>query len=187
MANEAVKSGGRLASRLRIAAWGLAALILLLPLVAMRFTDEVNWTVLDFVFAGVLIGGVGLAFELTVRMTRNHAYRAGVGAALAAAFLIIWANGAVGMIGSEDNPYNLLFIGVVALALIGSIFVRFRAEGMARVIAAAAIVHAGVAVAGLSQDPRGGIFSAVFAGIWLLSAALFRNAALDARAEAPNG
>ena len=114
----------------RIAAWGIAALLLLLPLVAMQFTDEVQWTIFDFIFAGVMIGGVGLLFEMAVRMARNNAYRLGVAFALAAAFLIVWASGAVGMIGNEDNPYNF-FHGVIALALAGDCR-ALRAAGMAR-------------------------------------------------------
>lgn len=161
----------------RIAAWSIAALLLLLPLVAMQFTGEVNWDETDFIFAGVLIGSVGLVAELTVRTTKNLAYRGGAAFALAAAFLIIWANGAVGMIGDEDNAYNLLFLGVILLALLGSIAARFRATGMALAMLAAALVHAGVAVAGMQQDLRGGVLSLVFAGFWMFSAGLFHLAA----------
>ncbi len=168
----------------RAVGWGIAALILLLPLVAMQFTDEVSWTVSDFVFAGLLIGGVGLVFELTVRTTRNHAYRAGVGFALTAAFFIIWANGAIGMIGSERNPLNLLFGGVIAVALVGAVAARFRATGMGWSMVAAALAQIAVGVVGLPTDSLGGVFSAAFAGLWLLSALLFRVAAQDqSRAE----
>jgi hypothetical protein len=160
----------------RVAGWSTAALILLLPLVAMRLTSEVNWTMTDFIFAAVLIGGVGAIFELTMRLTRNYAYRAAVGSALAAAFLIIWATGAVGMIGSEDNPFNLLFLGVIALALAGAVVAHFRAAGMARAMLLAAIAQVGISIARLAADPLGGVFSAAFAGPWLLSAALFRRA-----------
>jgi hypothetical protein len=179
MANDGEKSGERRGMPWRIVAWGTAALLLLLPLIAMRFTDEVNWTGFDFIFAAVLIGSVGLAFELAVKMTRSNAYRAAVGAALAAAFLIVWANGAVGMIGSEDNPFNLLFYGVIAVALVGTLAARFRPAGMARAMIVAAIAHGAVAVAGLSSDLRGGVVSAAFAGLWLISAALFGKAARE--------
>jgi hypothetical protein len=179
MANAVENGAGRMASPWRIAGWGTAALILLLPLVAMRFTDEVNWTGSDFIFAAVLMGGVGGLFELTVRMSRNHAYRAGAGLALAAAFLIVWVNGAVGMIGSEDNSYNLLFGGVILLALAGALAARFRAPGMALAMLAAGIAHGGIALFGMAADPRGGVFSMAFAGLWLLSAALFRKAARE--------
>lgn len=178
MAKEAEKGGAR-GSPWRIAAWGIAALLLLLPLVAMQFSDEVHWTAFDFIFAGVLIGGVGAVFELAVRITRNSAYRAAVAAALAAAVLIIWANGAVGMIGDEDNPFNLLFGGAIAVALVGALIARFRPSGMARAMLAAAIAHVAVGLAGLPTDPLGGVVSAAFAGPWLLSAWLFRNAARE--------
>jgi len=177
-------NGGRRWSHWRIAAWGTAALLLLLPLVAMQFTAEVNWQPGDFVFAGVMIGGTGLLFELTVRMTPNWAYRGAIGLALAAAFMIFWANGAVGMIGDEGNPYNLLFYGVIALALVGALAARFRSSGMALAMAAAAVAHLAVALVGLPADPRGGVVSAAFAGLWLLSAALFRKAARDQAASA---
>src|ERR687895_1776065 len=86
MAVNTENSGERRISRLRMAAWSAAALLLLLPLVAMQFTDEVNWTVADFVVAGALLFGVGVPFELAVRKTRDAAYRAAVGVALAAVF-----------------------------------------------------------------------------------------------------
>ena len=119
MAGNAENGGGRRGSPWRIAAWTFAALILLLPLAAMRFTDEVNWDETDFIFAGALIGGPGLTFELAARATANYAYRAAVGVALAAAFLLIWLNLAVGIIGTEDNPLNLMFGGVLAIGIIG--------------------------------------------------------------------
>lgn len=175
MANEAENTGGRPRIPWRIVGWSIPALLLLLPLVAMRFTQEVNWTASDFVFAAVLFGSVGLAFELIVRKSGS------LGAALAvvAAFLTIWVNGAVGMIGSEDNPYNLLFGGVLAIALIGAIVSRFEPAGMARAMLAAAIVQAALAALGLTTDMRGAVFSMAFAVPWLLAAALFWNAAQE--------
>ena len=126
-----------------------------------------------------MFGTVGLIYELTVRMTRNWAQRAGVAAALAAAFLIVWATGAVGMIGSEGNPYNLLFFGVILVALAGSVLARFRPAGMARAMVAAAIAQAAVAVGGMPMDLRGAVVSMAFAGLWLLAAALFWKAARE--------
>ena len=92
----------------------------------MRFTDEVDWTAFDFVFMAALLGGVGLGLELAVRKTRNVAYRMAACAALAAAFLLIWINGAVGIIGSEQEDANLLYGGVLGVALIGAAAARFR-------------------------------------------------------------
>jgi hypothetical protein len=166
---------------LRTAFWSVAALLLLAPAVAMRFTSEVNWTASDFVFAGVLIGAAGLGFEATMRMTRSWSYRFAAGFAVLAAFMIVWANAAVGMIGDEDNGYNLLFLGVIGVALVGAVAARLRAHEMSLAMLAAGLAHAGVALGGLSADPRGAVLSLVFAGFWLVSAALFRKSALDAR------
>ena len=161
----------------RVVGWSIAAVLLLLPLAAMQFTSEVRWTPFDFLFASLMIGSVGLLFELTVRMNPNRFYRIGVGFALAAAFLLVWANGAVGMIGNEDNPYNLWFIALVPLVLLGSSALRFRASGMAWVMAATAVAQLLIAGFGAVADPRGALFSALCAFPWLCSALFFRRAA----------
>jgi hypothetical protein len=142
----------------------------------MQLTSQVDWTAADFVFAAVLIGGVGLLFELTVRMTGNRSYRAGVALALAASFLTIWATGAVGMIGDEGNPLNLMFAGVLAIALLASGLGRFRAKGMAWAMLAAAGAQFAAGTIGMFTDLLGGIYSALFAALWLASAAMFRRA-----------
>lgn len=170
------QGSGRRGIPWRIVGWGAAALLLLLPLVAMRFTAEVNWTASDFVFAGFLFGSVGLAFEFIVAKSDSLAYRCGAGLAVIAAFLTVWVNGAVGMIGSENNPYNLLFGGVLLVALIGAILARLESAGMARAMLVTAIAQALAGAGGFAVDARGAIFSIGFAGFWLVAAALFRNA-----------
>ena len=67
MAGTMGHDGGRGRSPVRVTLWSLAAL--LSPLVAMQFTEEVRWDAADFIFAGILIGSVGVAYELAVRMT----------------------------------------------------------------------------------------------------------------------
>ena len=161
----------------RALGWGAAALLLLLPFVAMQFTPEVVWNAEDFIFAGVLIGAVGIMYELALRKSPDRGYRAAVTVALAAAFLTIWANGAVGMIGSTDNPYNLLFGGVILIAFAGAVIARFRSPELSRVMVAAAIATLCVSVGGAFSDLRGGVISMVFSPLWLLAALLFRNAA----------
>ena len=161
-------------------AWGAAAALLALPLVAMQFTSDVQWTVGDFLFAAIMLGGVGIALELAVRISSAKSYRIGAGLGLAAGLLLIWVNGAVGYIGNEDNPYNLLFMGVVAIAFAGSLIAAFRPMGMAYAMLAAGIAHAAVGFAGAPQDPRTIILTIVFVGLWLGSARLFHIAAKDA-------
>jgi hypothetical protein len=77
-----------------------AASILLVPLLAMQFTNEVSWDGFDFAVAGGLLVGTGLMYELTARKLRSLRYRAVVGVALALALVLVWVELAVGIIGS---------------------------------------------------------------------------------------
>lgn len=76
------------------------AILLLLPLIAMQFTNEVNWTAMDFVVAGVLLLGTGLVFDLLVRKTKSIKHRIVIALALLMVFLLIWAELAVGIFGT---------------------------------------------------------------------------------------
>jgi hypothetical protein len=67
--------------------------------------------------------------------------RLGFASACFALFLLFWANGAVGLIGSEDNPANLLYASVFGVAILGAFLVRFSSHGMVRVLIATGIVH----------------------------------------------
>lgn len=175
---ERLRRARALDQRLRIAGWSLVAALLALPLVAMQFTREVNWTASDFVFAGVMFGTVGLLIELTFRLSTDWAYRGGVAAALAGGFLTIWINGAVGIIGDEGHPANMMFSWVLAVGMIGAVLARFRAAGMgwAMIATAAAQVSVGV-IAFLLGLPFLGPITLFFLAFWLTSAALFRRAA----------
>ena len=95
MAGSLFDGGG---NRWRVAGWGLAGAILLVPLVAMAFTAEMNWGAEDFLAAAVLLGGFGLAFELAVRVTRNPIVRVVTGLALGTLLLLVWAELAVGLL-----------------------------------------------------------------------------------------
>jgi hypothetical protein len=77
------------------------------------------------------------------------AYRVAVGIALAAAFLLVWMNLAVGIIGSEDNPVNLMYFGVLAIFILGATIARLRPQGMARALFATALAQALVPVLAL--------------------------------------
>ena len=117
------------------------AFILLLPLLAMQFTDEVVWDLADFAVVSVLLLGTSLAYELVARKAGAIVYRVAVGVALAAAFLLVWVNGAVGIIGNEGNPANLMYFGVLAVGVIGALIARFQPHGMARALCATAFAQ----------------------------------------------
>lgn len=73
------------------------ALLLLIPLIAMQFTDEVNWTLLDFIAAAVLLLGAGLMCELVLRKVKKTKHRIALCFAILAMLLLIWAELAVGI------------------------------------------------------------------------------------------
>jgi hypothetical protein len=179
MANDGVHSGARLLNPWRVVGWSIPIILLIIPAVAMRYTIEVDWSPADFVVMGAIFATIGLGIEFLVRQSKSMAYRFGAVAALVTAFFIIWVNAAVGMIG-DDNPYNLLFGGVLMVALIGSIIANFKAAGMGRAMLAAAAAQALVAAGALSTYPRDAMFSMAFALLWLLSAALFWKASRPA-------
>ena len=148
MAGNAEKGGRRRWSRWRMAGWTAGAFMLLLALVAKQFIGEVSW-VDNLAQTGALLIGVGIAVELASRKTREAAYRAAVGLALGSALLLSWVNGAVGIIGSEDNDANLMYGGVLVVGAIGAIIARFKPEEMARALFATALAQTLVAVIAL--------------------------------------
>ncbi len=66
----------------------------------MQFTDEVNWTLFDFVVMGILLLGTGLMCELVLRRVKKIGHRIAICGALLLALLIIWAELAVGVFGT---------------------------------------------------------------------------------------
>jgi Kef-type K+ transport system membrane component KefB len=76
------------------------ALLLLIPLIAMQFTDEVKWTLFDFIVAGVLLLSTGLMCELVMRKVKKTRLRIAICVALLILLLLIWAELAVGIFGS---------------------------------------------------------------------------------------
>ena len=82
---------------LRILGWSAVALILLAPVVAMRFTTEVNWTASDFVFAGVLLIGGAAVIEVVAWKVRNPVVRIGFALFIVTVVALVWIEGAVGI------------------------------------------------------------------------------------------
>lgn len=73
------------------------AFILLIPLVAMQFTDEVKWELPDFIIIGILLFSAGVTYELIAREIRTRKSRLVTGAVITLAVLYIWAELAVGI------------------------------------------------------------------------------------------
>ncbi len=158
----------------------------------MRLTEQVDWQAGDFLAFGVMLLIPGLALELVTRKRGPGSYRTGVGLAMAAAFFLVWVNGAVGLIGAEDNPANLMYGGVLGVAVLGAAVCRLRPRGMALSMLAAAGVQVLVLVIALLRDaghgapswPTGTITGTVFfVSLWCCAAFAFRQADHDTREE----
>jgi hypothetical protein len=83
----------------------------------------VNWDIFDFAVFGAMLLGVGVVYALARRRANNTTYRFGIGVALAAAFLLVWINGAVGIIGDSNNDANMMFFGVLVVGVVGAMAV----------------------------------------------------------------
>ena len=113
-----------------------------------------------------------------MHLQSKTAYRFAVGLALTAAFLIVWLNAAAGLIGIEDDdPANLLYVGVLAIGFIGAIIARLQPRGLARALFATALAQALVGAIALKLPNTAssvqivilhGLFVALFAGAALL-------------------
>lgn len=128
------------------------------------------------------------------RLPHNRAYRSAMGVGLAAAFILFWMIGAVGLMGTGDeHPNDLMYIVVPVVGIIGAITARFQPHGMARALLATALaqmlVPAIVVTAGLNLVPISMselisftlIVNGPFAALYVGSAWLFRKAAREQR------
>lgn len=74
--------------------------LLLIPLVAMQFTNEVDWSPLDFLVMGILLAVTSLSIEMILRFVKKTPYRIAFGLGILLLFLLIWAELAVGIFGT---------------------------------------------------------------------------------------
>lgn len=178
--------------RWRLIGWSIPVALLMLPLIAMQFTDEVDWDLPDFIIMGTLMGIAGGGIELAMKLSQNIRYRVAAVLAVLAGFVLIWVNLAVGIIGDDDLPMDLPYFVVMMGGLLGAVGSRFRAAALAVtlylmvlalvLIAVWVIVSGSVAAHTSSIDVIGitGFFSTLF----LVPAMLFQQAARDEREQA---
>ena len=144
-----------------------------------------NWGWEDFAFASVLIAGLALAVWLTLRGSKNLTYRAAFGVLVLGVFLLIWSNAAVGIIGDEREDRNIIFAGILLIAIVGGFLSKLAPRGMSLtlIVMAAAQMLIGVMALALGwgagapnwpYDISGA--TALFCLMWISSAWLFRRA-----------
>lgn len=78
-----------------------AAILLLVPYVAMQFTSEVAWSPFDFLVAGLLLFGTGILCEIVMRKVKSKQYRIALCVGILLALVLIWAELAVGIFGTS--------------------------------------------------------------------------------------
>jgi hypothetical protein len=136
------------------------------------------------VVIAVLFAVVCLVVERGAGKSAKWTYRAGAVIALLTGLGQIYMNLAVGLVGSEDNPINLMFFGVVALAALGAVVALGRPAGLAGAMMAAAVAQVIAGIVGvivqLDEGIRAGgmvLLTLYFVALWLNAGALFRMAA----------
>jgi len=117
----------------------ITAAILLIPFVAMQFTEEVQWSASDFIIMGVMLFTIGTSFAYVLSKGPSLVYKAGVVVAFGTTFFLIWSNLAVGLIGSGPNFANLMYIGVIVVCGIGIALSGFNSASLQRTMFAAVI------------------------------------------------
>ena len=110
----------------RLLGWSFALLLLLTPLVAMRFTEEVRWTTGDFLVFGALLATAGLLLEGLLRLSADRAWRLAAGLAVLAGFGLLWAQGAVGLVGDGNNVASVAILAGAGIVIAGGLYVFGR-------------------------------------------------------------
>lgn len=160
--------------------------IVMIPAAAMFFRAEGwAWSPADFIIAWAILATAITAYKLVASQAPNFPYRVGFGLAVATGVILIWINGAVGLIGSEDNPANLMYGGVLLIGLAGAVLARLRARGMAWALLATAATQFLVPIVALiiwRPDFSPGVMQVFglnfgFVLMFAASAQLFRQAA----------
>lgn len=74
--------------------------LLLLPLIAIQFTEQVNWSVFDFGIAALLLFGIGFLCEVMSSKIKTLKHKILFCGVLLLLLFIIWAELAVGVFGT---------------------------------------------------------------------------------------
>lgn len=75
-------------------------LLLLIPLIGMLFSSEINWSLLDFIIMGMLLLGLGFMLEIVLRKVQKKKNRIVLMTIILIMFVLIWAELAVGLFGT---------------------------------------------------------------------------------------
>lgn len=179
--SESIERGGTgSGGHWRAARWIGALALLLTPLVMMQVSEGWHWTAGSFLLAGIVIGGIGLLYELAERASESRTYRAGAAIALITSFLTVWTTIV------RDDGNGIGFFMLIMAAAVGGFSAWFRPAGMARTMFGIAIMQALLSTAIATAPSTASIPDAsfkfllsggFFTALWLASATFFRAAA----------
>jgi hypothetical protein len=160
--------------------------ILMVPFIAMMFTNEVNWSPADFIVMGGLLMFAGTGYVVIANLSDNLTYKLGTALAALSGLLLIWVNLAVGFIGSSGHAANMLYLMVYVTAIGGLLKYKLTAKGMAKTMFVTAWVQILVPVIAwtiwpesLSQSPgplKLMLLNGFFAGLFVSAGLLYRRA-----------
>ena len=75
-------------------------ILLLIPLIAMQFTNEVNWSFFDFIIMGGMLTITGLLIGIILKKVKNSKNRLILLVTIVMIFFLIWGELAVGLFGT---------------------------------------------------------------------------------------
>lgn len=159
---------------------GTAALMTI-PLMAKLFVDDFQWTGFDFLAATLMLLAAGTFYQVIARKALNTTYRVACALAAFTSLFLLWANLAVGLIGSENNPANLMYLGVLGVEFLGIAIARFEARKMGITMFATAAAVAVVGLIALIGNMGDAVtetigVNAMFVFLFGMAGLLFRNA-----------
>lgn len=164
----------------------VALAILLIPLFAMLVSSEMDWDETDFIMVFILLFTAGFVYKLLSRGMKSTTYRLAIGLAIGTGFFLFMSNLAVGIVGSDDNSFNALYLLVLAVLFLGLIISRYKPLGMSWALFATALAQLAVTIfayiTGQQHAPGSSVYEIVavngfFLVLWLASGVLFRQAA----------
>ena len=140
----------------------------------MQFTHEVQWTTGDFIVMALLLGSALGAYEWITRIGDDAHFRLGGALAIIGSLLLLWANLAVGIIGSEHNPINAIFFAIPLIGIAIAALGRFGRAGITRALTCMVVLQLATAiVAYFAEGEHSALLTAAFAVFWSSSAVAF--------------
>ncbi len=164
----------------RRSTWIIGLFVLVSALGGKQFIGETQF-VDTLAQTGCLLLGIGIAADLSSKLTGRAAYRTAFLLAVVSVLLLGWVTAAVGIVGSDNNDSNLMYGAVIVVAVIGVLLARFRSRGMSRALYSTALAQVMVTAVALAPGlnlPFSWAFEIVtingfFIAMFLGSAALF--------------